>query len=78
MQEMKRVYPGATARIKSPWGNLYVTLNFDGEKPYEAFATLEKVILNPLLQQQRRGLLGVHMSNGKRSGRSNAVIGIFL
>ena len=33
---------GKTIKEKTPWGNIYVTLNFDGGKPFETFITVGK------------------------------------
>jgi len=40
---MTGTYAGATAKVRSTWGNIYVTLNWDEDgKPIEAFARLGK------------------------------------
>ena len=33
---------GKTIKEKTPWGNIYVTLNFDSGKPFETFITVGK------------------------------------
>lgn len=33
---------GKTIKDTTPWGSLYVTLNYDGEEPFEVFASLGK------------------------------------
>ena len=33
---------GKTIKEKTPWGSIYVTLNFDGTEPFEVFATIGK------------------------------------
>jgi ribonucleoside-diphosphate reductase alpha chain len=38
----KFVVFGKTVKEKTPWGSLYVTLNFDGSEPFEVFANIGK------------------------------------
>ena len=33
---------GKTIKESTPWGSIYVTLNFDGDEPFEVFATIGK------------------------------------
>ncbi len=33
---------GKTIKETTPWGSIYVTLNFDGDEPFEVFATIGK------------------------------------
>ncbi len=33
---------GKTIKERTPWGNIYVTLNFDGGEPFETFITVGK------------------------------------
>jgi len=33
---------GKTIKEQTPWGSIYVTLNFDGTEPFEVFATIGK------------------------------------
>ena len=56
---------GKTIRERTPWGSLYVTLNFDSEGPFEVFITFGKSgsELNAMTEALARGI-----SIGLRSG----------
>ncbi len=56
---------GKTIKQKTPWGSMYVTLNFDGTDPFEVFATIGKSgsELNAMTEALSRAI-----SIGLRSG----------
>lgn len=56
---------GKTIKQKTPWGSMYVTLNFDGCEPFEVFATIGKSgsELNAMTEALSRAI-----SIGLRSG----------
>lgn len=56
---------GKTIKQKTPWGSMYVTLNFDGTEPFEVFASIGKSgsELNAMTEALSRAI-----SIGLRSG----------
>lgn len=63
--------PGTTQRIATGWGSVYVTVNVDGDGPFEVFVTTGQ---SGGLYNAQAEALGKTISNALRSGADAATV----